>query len=264
MDRLTFLHLLSTVRGAGMEAPDNEPPVPIREHGTGIPFLPGSILAESLRSICTEQESGEAPAEMSEAAAPADTGLQLSDHSLLLLPVRSYRGTFVWATSPLILHRFVRNAGEVATAPPAVPQPGFEEDALVGHVALRTIAEGGKAVLEELDLDARGDAAASEWSGWLGERLFPGRDGESAFWRSAFTARLCIVHDGVIPYLTARALALSRERPDGTIDGLPAETVLQGTAAGTSLALAALEAAAGRPVSVGGGVARLVIGGVRP
>jgi CRISPR-associated protein Cmr4 len=275
MDKLTLLHLLSTVGGAATEATEVGPPDPAREHPTGIPFVPGRILTTGLRSIVPEQEDADAEPEVSETPAPSDTGFHVSDHRLLLLPARSYRGTFAWVSSPLILHRFLRDAGDMASAPPPVPQPGFEEDALVGYQGLPTVAADGNVVLEDLDFLARGDAATSAWAGWIGERLFPGSDGDSAFWRAALAARLCVVHDDVISYLIDRALALAggltrnvdpgpEEKPLTTSDGLPAEAVLQGTTAGTSQVLAALEAAAGVPFSVGGGLARLVIGGVRP
>src|SRR5579864_2217593 len=110
--QLTFVHALSPLHaGIGQGAGVIDLPI-AREKATGLPFLPGSSLKGTLRSLCNENdrnlifgpETNGIPTD-SNAASPA----QFSDQRLLLLPVRSLAGTFAWVISPYVLRRFVRD-----------------------------------------------------------------------------------------------------------------------------------------------------------
>src|SRR6266508_2731704 len=128
--RLTFIHALSPLHagtGQGIGVID----LPIaREKATNIPYLPGSSLKGAIRDCHTnqlfdkyfkelqdekearkkaDQEAARIFGEAASEQAYAGSAV-FSDQQLLLLPARSLRGTFAWATSPYTLQRFKRDA----------------------------------------------------------------------------------------------------------------------------------------------------------
>ncbi|MEW6230516.1 MAG: type III-B CRISPR module RAMP protein Cmr4, partial [Bacillota bacterium] len=166
--------------------------------------------------------------------------VSISDQRLLLLPVRSLKGTFAWVTSPLILLRLRRDC-ENATVPgipdaSSIPVPDSEETCLVPNGESALLLKGKSIVLEDLDLSARPDPKTARWAVWLAEQVFPGDEA----WQQMIRARLCVVHDDVLSFLLDTATEVfSRVRllddvktvADGGLwyeEALPSETILSG------------------------------------
>jgi CRISPR-associated protein Cmr4 len=163
--------------------------------------------------------------------------VQISDQRLLVLPVRSLKGTFAWVTSPYILRRLLRDATCVAAAgPPAeVPEPASTASCLVcgGESA---ILYDKRVVLEDLELNAKTDAKTKAWADWLGRQVFAG----DQIWQTVLAVRFCVVHDDVLSFLLETATEITARiklREDAKTvekgglwyeEALPTETILSG------------------------------------
>jgi CRISPR-associated protein Cmr4 len=265
--KLAFVHAVSPIHvGTGKGSDVAASPV-IREKVTGFPYLPAAVLSEALRSQCGDARVRARIFGRGGEADEKRQGLRLSDQVLLLSPVRSYRGTFAWVTCPLLLHRLVRDAAQVGvTTEKETPAPGVEETALMPYEASKTLALHGKVILEELDLAARGDAAATAWARWLSLCLFPEAEPDTDFWRETFVEHFCVVHDDVFSFLTENATltvswpspqtepGVDEQRTPRVVEALPAETVLWGRAtAQTTEIFRIVEDILGQPLVVGAG-----------
>lgn len=251
--RLLFIHALTPLHsGTGQGVGVIDLPV-AREKATGLPFLPGSSLKGTLRDAYAGSDANRAAVFGPDPSnAPEHAGsTQFSDQRLLLLPVRSLRGTFAWVTSPYVLRRFARDARETPArdVPAQVPTP-HPDGCLVGErsrliVPMRdqvTRADRSRVVLEDLDLAPQADPAVTAWSNWLGARLFPDAEADAPAWRTMLAEQLCLVSDDVLSFLLATALEVSaRVQLDDQAktvkqgglwyeEALPAETVLSGVA----------------------------------
>ena len=295
--QLLFVHALSPLHpGTGQGVGVVDLPV-AREQATGLPYLPGSSLKGVLRDHCQSV----APDKCSAVFGPEPTtsdqeafagAAQFSDQRLLLLPVRSLRGTFAWVTSPYLLQRLRRDAADAGEkdVPEAVPMPsmGQEEATCVvagSETALALSLAGQRTVvLEDLDLQVA-DKDGASWAGWLGERIFPG----DSQWQQSFSSRFCIVPDDVLAYLLQTALEvrprIKLNDDSKTVDdeagalwyeeALPTEAVLSGLVVATPVkktglsqgqVLAAVRELTGQPLQFGGkatvgrGLCRLLVG----
>src|SRR5437762_11417803 len=119
--RLTFVHTLSPLHaGTGQGVGVIDLPI-AREKATGIPYLPGSSLKGTLRDLCTHQRKEDVFGPPTSNAGDYAGSAQFSDQRLLLLPIRSLKGTFAWVTSPYLLERLSRDgksANANGTCPP--------------------------------------------------------------------------------------------------------------------------------------------------
>lgn len=244
--QLTFVHALSPLHaGIGQGAGVIDLPI-AREKSTGIPFLPGSSLKGALRSRCGDGEMCKqifGPAADGNASNDYASSIQFSDQRLLLLPVRSLAGTFAWVTSPYVLRRFVRDVQDVKLdAPPVIPQPqDYNQCFIAGNTSKITMSQGGKVVLEDLDLTPQNEDITA-WATWIGPKLFT----EQA-WQTMLNQRLCIIHDDLFNFLIDTALEITTRiklkddtKTVDTVTGglwyeeaLPTETVLYGLALAT-------------------------------
>lgn len=234
---LTPLHA-GTGRGVGVID------LPIaREVATGIPYLPGSSLKGVLRDKSGDNDTtnyvfGPSTKNIEESNLAAGAA-QFTDQRLLLLPVRSLKGTFAWVTCPFVLHRLRRECeaiGETQNLPKALKQPAKKEDAFVPE-GQKTLTTSGKIVLEDLDLSPVDDQEVLAWATWLGEKLFTDNE-----WREMLTAKLVVVHDDVFSYLLQTGTEVvariqiddSKTVVKGGLwyeENLPAESVLWGLVA---------------------------------
>jgi CRISPR-associated protein Cmr4 len=243
--RLLFTHALSPLHpGTGQGVGVIDLPI-AREKATGIPYLPGSSVKGVLRDACRSHEKAKDHTfevfgpDTDNAGDHAGT-LHLSDQRLLLLPVRSFAGTFAWVTSPYILARFARDIAAVEKGGHpnlfANLEPSAVECLVDAGTALK--AQGENVFLEDLDLKSRADERVSAWAAWIGDRLFP----SDADWQGALKQRLCVVGDDVFAFLaetgtevTARIKLQDDTKTvqEGALwyeESLPAETVLHGIA----------------------------------
>jgi CRISPR-associated protein Cmr4 len=120
--------------GSGQDVGLVDLPV-IRERTTGHPFLPGSGIRGALRDRCEDRERSEGKTDMpltrrlfgSEGSDEISAGcLSFLDAHLLLFPVRSVPGPFVWITCPFLIERYRRlvrelTGGETSLVAPSAP-----------------------------------------------------------------------------------------------------------------------------------------------
>lgn len=165
-----------------------------------------------------------------------------TDAKLVCLPVRSFRGTFAWATSPLclqMLHRTLTLArgepGASATGVlPAAPNPLDERQA--HHTATSALVEGTHIYLEDLDFAAQQCDTATAWATLIAENVFAG----DAKWQGQFKKRFVVLPDSAFDFLCESGTEVhTRVRIDDemktvakgalwTEESLPAETILMG------------------------------------
>jgi CRISPR-associated protein Cmr4 len=195
---------------------------------TGIPFLPGSSIKGVLRDArrATDREKTEAVFGPSDDPAAHAGALVVSDARLLALPVRSFRGTFAWVTSPLLLTLAKRDLEEPSLTVPTINGRG-------ARLAQGTICvHNDRLYLEDLDLAAAVAAEATAWAQRLARLAFPGDD--------IFTKRFAVVDDDTMAFLWETATQVdARVRLDertrtvapGALwleESLPPETLLIG------------------------------------
>ncbi len=241
--KLLYTHALSPLHagtGQGIGVID----LPIaREKATGLPFLPGSSVKGSLRDVCPNNLRVPLFGPEKNNAELHAGSVQFSDQRLLLLPVRSLKGTFAWVTSPYILNRFVRdacdaNANSLVKAVPTPTSNGTVQECFI--VNGKTLEMDGKVYLEDLDLTVSNNAVkkaqAQAWADVFAGEIFTGN------WQTFFKERFCIVPDDVLNFLldtateiTARiSIAEDTKTTDkGQLwyeEALPCETVLFGMA----------------------------------
>jgi CRISPR-associated protein Cmr4 len=240
MARLLLVHALSPVHcGTGQAVGGIDLPI-AREKPTNIPLIPGSSLKGVLRAMKGASDGLHFAAFGPDTANASDHAgsVQLSDANLVFLPVRSLRGTFGWVTSPYMLRRLARDAGECGIdlgAPP--PEPGEKEARVTGE----RLKAGDKVVFEDLDFTAKDSEPFKKLASAVAERLFDGVD------RDFFVERACLVHDDVMTLLlqtcTEITTRIKLKQDSKTVDkdvgglwteeALPVESVLCGLVAAT-------------------------------
>lgn len=238
---LTALHV-----GSGQGSGVIDLPI-TREKSTGLPVVPGSaikgVLREELRPDALPEETWRAlfgP----ETTAGQDLhagALAVGDARLLCLAVRSLRGTFAYATCPLVLRRYARDLG---AGHPAIPTLVAETaaEAATETEALTTdsvLVDGGNVYLEDLDMNARVAPEADAWADAIAPRIFP----NDPDWQTLFRERFLILTDENFDFLAETATEVrarvrlkegTRTVAKGALwyeENLPAESVLWGVVA---------------------------------
>lgn len=237
-----LLHALSPVHpGTGQGVGVIDLPI-ARLKGTGIPYLPGSSIKGVVRDAWANKDAdflaafGPDPDERKPENQYAGA-LAFGDARLLLLPVRSLRGTFAWATSSMLL----RLARQDDAKLPKSPDVSGAATAIVTNGSPLVTARN-KVFLEDIDLDSPADDArrteVTEVAKYLSKWLFSGTEDDQ------FVKRVCIVDDETMTFLWETATqidARNRIGPDGVVadgqlwweESLPAETVLLGVVSAT-------------------------------
>lgn len=224
-----LLHALSPLHaGTGSAADVIELPI-ARMKATGIPFVPGPSIKGVLRDARGSSEETEAVFGPSDDPGAFAGALVVGDARLLALPVRSFRGTFAWVTSPLLLSLAKRDIDGVTDN--QLPVPNVSDlDAIV--VPGSCSVHGGRLYLEELDLPVTESSAAEAWAIALAPIVSPGAD--------IFSKRFAVVGDEAMTFLWETATQVdARVRIDekkrtaakGALwleESLPPETVLVG------------------------------------
>lgn len=222
-----LLHALSPLHAGTGHAADVIDLPTARMKATGIPFVPGSSIKGVLRDArrTADREKTEAVFGPSDDPAAHAGALVVGDARLLALPVRSFRGTFAWATSPLLLVLAKRDLGTNLPVP------------LISGRGVR-VAPGsacvhnGRLYIEDLDLPAEESAELARWTEILAPLASPGED--------IFTRRFAVVDDDTMTFLWETATQVdARVRLDegtrtvapGALwleESLPPETLLVG------------------------------------
>jgi len=223
-----LLHALSPLHAGTGHTPDIIDLPTARMKATGIPFLPGSSIKGVLRDArrSTDREKTEAVFGPSDDPAAHAGALVVGDARLLTLPVRSFRGTFAWVTSPLLLTLAKRDLEDANLAIPTIDGRGAR--LARGNACVHN----GRLYLEDLDLTATEGAEATAWAQRLAPLASPGDD--------IFTRRFAIVDDDTMAFLWETATQVdARVRLDektrtvvpGALwleESLPPETLLIG------------------------------------
>ena len=184
-----LLHALSPLHAGTGHTPDIIDLPTARMKATGIPFLPGS----SIKGVLRDARRSSDPERTDAVFGPSDSpdkhagALVVGDARLLALPVRSFRGTFAWATSPLLLTLAKRDLQEKELAVPSISGRGAR--LTDGNACVHR----GKLYLEDLDLNATESNEATIWATRLAPVASPGDD--------IFTKRFVIVDDDTMAFL---------------------------------------------------------------
>jgi CRISPR-associated protein Cmr4 len=159
-----------------------------------------------------------------------------TDAKLVCLPVRSFRGTFAWATSPLclqMLHRTLTLAGVTG-----LPELKFTlSDAEAATPVETVLREGNHVYLEDLDFEAKKvPPEVGKWAEFIGKSIFA----DDAAWQDQFKKRFVVLPDTAFDFLCETGTEVhTRVRIDDdmktvakgalwTEESLPAETILMG------------------------------------
>jgi CRISPR-associated protein Cmr4 len=223
-----LLHALSPLHAGTGHAADVIDLPTARYKATGIPFVPGTSIKGVLRDArrASDREKTEAVFGPSDDPGAHAGALIVGDARLLALPVRSFRGTFAWVTSPLLLILAKRDLEDASLAIPSIDGRGAR--LAQGSACMHN----GKLYLEDLDLAAAVAAEATAWAQRLARLAFPGDD--------IFTKRFAVVDDDTMAFLWETATQVdARVRLDertrtvapGALwleESLPPETLLIG------------------------------------
>ncbi|GIW83419.1 MAG: type III-B CRISPR module RAMP protein Cmr4 [Gemmatales bacterium] len=248
-NRMIWIHTLSPTHvgiGRGVGYVD----LPIdRDSVTGWPLIRGSAIkgvwADHFRATSGAREGDDEESRLLRAAfgrAGSDNSsnagaLVPTDAQLVCLPVRSFRGTFAWVTSPLCLKRLQRlltlGGANQDTVPPL---PDDLADATAHCPTDSVLAEDQKIYLEDLDLDARACDVATQWAERIANAVFP----DDANWQREFRKRFVVIPGNLFDFLCETATEVhTRVRIDSetktvasgqlwTEEALPTETILAG------------------------------------
>jgi len=238
---LVLIHALSPVHcGTGQGVGGIDLPI-ARERPTGIPLIPGSSLKGVLgaRGERTDDDHIHVAAfgpDTNEASEHAGA-LQFGDAMLLLLPVRSVRGTFAWVSSPYLLRRFLRDALYCGVALTALNQEPRDDEAFVTGDRLVVTGTGGapeKVVFDDFDFTARKSDEVRIFAEKLAAILLPNQQPA----QKHLTERLCFVSDDVMRVLLRTSMEITaRNRINNetktvergalwTEEALPVESIL--------------------------------------
>lgn len=184
-----LLHALSPLHaGTGHAADVIDLPI-ARMKATNIPFLPGSSIKGVLRDArrVGDGDRTEAVFGPSNDRGAHAGALVVGDARLLALPVRSFRGTFAWTTSPLLLALAKRDLEDTVLPTPSIPGRGAQ------------LARGSCCIhrdrlyIDDLDLPATESDEATDWARRLAPLASPGDD--------IFTKRFAVVDDDTMAFL---------------------------------------------------------------
>jgi CRISPR-associated protein Cmr4 len=166
---------------------------------------------------------------------PANAGcVTFGDARLLLFPIRSLKGVFVWATSRSVLARFLRDCH------PGNDVPALPDEPPADHAyATDAVCEDGKVVLEDFMYSQSNPNPnpAEDWGKWFMNNALPSGGVYDCFYKPALSQKLVILPDDdfrdFVRYSTQviTRIALddgTKTVSDGpfTIELLPAESLL--------------------------------------
>lgn len=227
-----------------------------RESHTDLPMVQASGIKGAFRELAeTLGKNGKSNGiTIDEVFGPEDGNkhagaLAFTDAKLLLFPVRSLRGVFVWATSPLLLERLLRDAIRADSQLGKdllgiqIPKP-IDSKAFVPNKAEDIIVQGNKLILEDFSFEIEESEQIKQITSFLAGAIFP-MDGEYNCWRELLSKRFVILSDTVLrdfAKLGTQVIArIKINDKTGTVDkgalwyeeALPPETVLYSLALAT-------------------------------
>ncbi|MGQ9487114.1 MAG: type III-B CRISPR module RAMP protein Cmr4 [Armatimonadota bacterium] len=205
-----YLHALTPVHsGTGQAVAVVDLPI-AREKATGWPVIPASSLKGVLRDALETSENkswinmafGKDVREGGDLEAGA---LCFTDQRILCLAVRSYFGTFAYATCPLVLSRFLRDMHAFGIETPFTDVPSLSDSGAALNALVTkgsVLSRNGKLYLEDLDLSAKTDTGVDAMAQGLAQTLFPDT-------RDEFVSRFVLVSDEVFNFLSETAVEVT-------------------------------------------------------
>ncbi len=233
----------------------------IRERATGYPFIQASSVKGVLRAeaeVFWKALAGKKTHDKTaclfgperESATHHEGALVLNDARILAMPVRSFKGNFVWVTSRLALSRFFRDLGLAGVAINQTQQgqqTTWEGEAWLGNQALfadkdALLPTGSKGqlcidndlYLEEYQIACKEDAGLATLAVWLGGKFFP----NTKYLRDKLATCLVLLKDDLFAYFIEHATQIEaniaiKQDTGTTVDGslrytefLPSESLL--------------------------------------
>jgi CRISPR-associated protein Cmr4 len=241
--RLYWLHCISPTH-AGIGRGVGYIDLPIDRDGvTGWPILRGS----GFKGVWADHHRATAEARKNDPTLRAAFGVAGDDNNsnagaliptdakLVCLPVRSFRGTFAWATSPLCL-QMLRRTLSLAGLTGVPTAPASLDEGKAHHTTTSVLVEGNSIYLEDLDFAAQKCDTATAWSTLIAENVFAG----DPAWQDQFKKRFVVLPDSAFDFLCETGTEVqTRVRIDDemkvvatgalwTEESLPAETILMG------------------------------------
>src|SRR4029077_8504805 len=215
-----------------------------RERPTGIPLIPGSSIKGALRAR-SQDVQWTRDVFGPDTANSSDHGgsVQFSDAHLLLLPVRSLRGTFAWVTSPHLIRKFARGAREAGLELARLPgSPKMNDCCVLNDTLTIPGANGKRVVFEDLDFNVKDDQKATlqSFAAEVAGILFPPGSADDKDWKESLLNLICLVHDDMMSFLLETAMEVQAhirlDNDTKTVErgglwyqeSLPAESVLAG------------------------------------
>jgi CRISPR-associated protein Cmr4 len=241
--RIYWLHTLSpTHAGIGRGVGYIDLPID-REGITGWPIIRGS----SFKGVWADYHRATDEARRNNAELRAAFGIAgdennsnagaliSTDARIVCLPVRSFRGTFAWATSPLCL-QMLRRTLELAGVGnlPDAPETANEQESR--HAEGSVLVENQRIYLEDLDFIANSCETVKKWATVISEYVF----GADENWREQFKKRFVVLPDRAFDFLCQTGTEVhARVRINDdtktvadkalwTEESLPTETILMG------------------------------------
>ena len=205
--KLLFIHGITPIHtGTGQSVDVIDLPV-AREKTTNWPYIPGSSIKGVLRDAFKDK-LGEnfVNAVFGSDKVETDTAqagtVIFADAKLLCFPVRSFYGTFCWATCPSALSRLRRDYlySHPGMKPPFDKLPSIIHGNMAMVCSETNICQKDKIYLEDLDFLKMTEQSADDWANAIAQVL-----SEDAEERDAFKRRFVILNDDLFTMLTETA-----------------------------------------------------------
>jgi CRISPR-associated protein Cmr4 len=177
-----------------------------REVHTKHPVFAGSGIKGAVRNYCTAAWGTTAKGDVTAIFGPDNDAsdhagaVAFTDAQLVLFPIRSLKGGYVYATSPLALARMLRLTGNTASW--TVPTSVETGKCMMTNDALLT---DGKLVLEAFEFTRL--PGGSDIAEWLSKNCLPKEDGY-AFFRDKLKHDLVILSDDDFSHFVENATAV--------------------------------------------------------
>lgn len=237
--RLYWLHCLSpTHPGVGRGVGYIDLPID-RDGVTGWPIVRGSGFKGVWRDWAVQQKKEWIELAFGRAdkdGESANSGALIpTDAKLVCLPVRSFRGTFAWATSPLCL-QMLRRTLSLAGCTGIPVAPASLDEGKAHHTTTSVLTEDNNIYLEDLDFAAQKCDTATAWAELIAKYVFA----DDSTWQEQFKKRFVVLPDSAFDFLCETGTEVhTRVRIDDntktvdpgalwTEESLPAETILMG------------------------------------
>jgi CRISPR-associated protein Cmr4 len=207
LHKMLYLTAVSPVHngsGQGLGAIDN--PI-MRQRDTNLPIIQGSSIKGVLRAEWeTDKEARKksilfGPEEVKDSDSAYAGALCVGDAQLLFFPIRSLKGAFVWATSPLTLALYQKLLCFAGIEMPSLDLlMEIKEQPLFCKDGLNDLKAGKHIVLEEYgyDVPEEGCEELKNFAAAMAENIFP--ESYPSFLREKFKKHLVVLPEDNFQY----------------------------------------------------------------